>query len=282
MKVAKDCLPCFASQAHKLAEIVTRTDADHAAFVALFMERLSELDLDQSPPAIAGQLYPLTEQFAGISDPYAEEKATANRQALALLPALRKHIAAADDPLRAALNIAIIGNYIDAGADLGVDWQAAVHSEADSTLEKQAYPAFVQSIAGSPKTLILGDNCGEIALDTLLVDALTERGCSVTYAVRGRPILNDATLEDAAAVGMGERCTVISSGVDTPGTVLERTTPEFRNVLEASELVISKGQGNFEALYENRSGIYFAFKAKCRVVAKALDVPQGTSMFMYA
>jgi uncharacterized protein with ATP-grasp and redox domains len=127
--------------------------------------------------------------------------------------------------------------------------------------------------------MILGDNAGEIGMDTLLVKQLQNLGAEVTYVVRGAPILNDATLEDARFVGMDRLCRVISSGADSPGTVLSRCHSDFLEELYAAPIVISKGQGNFEALHGRLSGAFFALKVKCPVVARLTGFPVRTSVF---
>jgi hypothetical protein len=127
--------------------------------------------------------------------------------------------------------------------------------------------------------MILGDNAGEIGMDTLLVKQLKALGAEVTYVVREKPILNDATMEDAQFVGMDRLCRVISSGVDSPGTLLSRCHPDFLQELHAAPIVISKGQGNFECLHGRVPGIFFALKVKCQVVARLTGFPVRTSIF---
>jgi hypothetical protein len=129
--------------------------------------------------------------------------------------------------------------------------------------------------------MILGDNAGEIALDTILVGLLQERGCTVTYVVRGSPIINDATLEDAREVGMIELCKVVSSGVDTPGTVLSRCSQDFLASFNRSPVILSKGQGNLEALSDECSGIFYALKVKCPVVADMTGLGVGQSALIF-
>lgn len=281
MHTRPDCLPCFLSQALRISqEIAPEDSALQLQVLQTWSAKLSSLHLDRSPPAVAGELYPLLAELLRDSDPFRRHKSESNQKALDLLPRLRETTARSPDRLRAALNISIIGNYIDSGVAHSFDWETALHSE-NQPIEAQHYEHFCRAVEASDEALILGDNSGEIALDTLLVEELQRLGCRVTYAVRGRPIINDATLEDAETVGLTHLCRVVSSGADTPGTVLERCSEDFLDVMRRAPIILSKGQGNFEALAGSWPGVYFAFKVKCGVVASETGQPQGRSIFLY-
>ncbi|WP_457571453.1 damage-control phosphatase ARMT1 family protein, partial [Desulfovulcanus sp.] len=239
------------------------------------------LDLTLSPPALAGEVYALLSETAQSPDPFAHLKKEANERVMELLPMLKKMVASASDPLRTSLNISIIGNYIDAGIALDFNWEKAIHQEDENNWATSDYSLFLEKLDQHKKIMILGDNAGEIGLDTLLVEQLQKKGLKVVYVVREKPILNDATFEDAKKVGMTELCEVISSGVDTPGTVLERCSQEFLDRMKKTKLIISKGQGNFEALKDKWPEIFYAFKVKCPVVERLTGHPVGSSMFAY-
>jgi uncharacterized protein with ATP-grasp and redox domains len=282
MQTTLDCIPCFMHQALKAARVVAPQDtALHKQVLLEWASMLSSLDLTVTPPALAGIMYKRLSDLLGTRDIFAHVKEQANTEVQRFLPQFRKSLAASDDPLFDALRLAIIGNYMDAGTPTQHAWSQAMQEERDATWATSHYPRFRQHLSTPRSILILGDNAGEIVLDTLLVDELVRLGHEVTYAVRGTPILNDATMEDAKRVGMTQKCQVITSGVDTPGTVLERCTPDFLRRLDQSEVIISKGQGNFEALKGEKSGIYFAFKVKCPVVAAITGRPEKTSIFEY-
>ncbi|MGE4298966.1 MAG: DUF89 domain-containing protein [Desulfovibrionaceae bacterium] len=289
MHTSLDCLPCFLRQALKAARVAAPDNgAAHEATVRAWAAYLAEADLTRPAPCLAGDLYPMATRLAGVDDPYAAHKHAANTRVLDLLPGLAGVVAASPDPLHAALALAIIGNYIDAGVDHAFDWE---HALADETHvfsgahgNGDAYTAFAHAACDGARVLILGDNAGEIGLDTLLVRQLKGRGCAVTYAVRGAPILNDATLEDAAFVGMDALCEVVSSGSDAPGTVRSRVTPGFAARMADADCIVSKGQGNLESLYgtpwPGLPPVYYAFKAKCPVIATKLHVREGASLFI--
>ena len=282
MQTTLDCIPCFMNQALKAARIIAPDDFDlHKQVLLEWASMLPSLDLTVSPPALAGIMYKHLATLFKTEDIFADIKDQANTDVQRLLPGFQQTLAVSPDPLFDALRLAIIGNYMDAGTPTQHAWEQAMEEERDASWATTHYPGFRERLSSPRSVLILGDNAGEIVLDTLLVDELVRLGHEVTYAVRGTPILNDATMDDAKRVGMTDRCEVITSGVDTPGTVLERCTKDFLDRMDRAEIIISKGQGNFEALKSERTGIYFAFKVKCPVVAAMTGRPEKTSMFEY-
>jgi len=280
METSLDCLPCFMKLAIRSAKQASPNDERlQLAVVSAWCARMAELDLTLSPPAITRELCSLVCDMTGCGDLYAEDKLSTNQQILKLLPNLENLVDQSPNPMLTALEIAIIGNFIDRGVEVTQDWREALDTMSE-TLNPKDVESFLKLASAGSDVLILGDNAGEIVLDTLLVRQLTSRGCNVTYVVRRVPILNDATLEDATMVGMNELCTVIDSGVDTPGTVLDRCRPEFLDRMRAADVILSKGQGNFEALYGQwTEPVFFAFKVKCPKIAEHTGLEVGQSMF---
>lgn len=285
MRTTVDCLPCFMSQAVRGAKSSVPGDAAvHEAVAKECAAFLATADLGRNPPDLAGDLFARIARITGDPDPFLRDKQAANERVMELMPGLAAMVAAeraSGDPLRTALNLAIIGNFMDVGVARIFDWERALAEEAGLCLG-EAFAAFRAELSPGARVLVLGDNAGEIGLDTLLVKELQGLGCDVAYAVRGGPVLNDATMDDAEFVGMTGICRVLESGAATPGTPVARISPELRAGLDAAEVVLAKGQGNFESLYAERPDVYFAFKAKCNVVAEPLGVDVGTSVFMHA
>ncbi len=282
MRTSSDCFACFMEQAARGARLVAPYDvALREKLVRQMAELLAGADLDRPPPDLAAEYYPkLTEAFGG-KDLFARHKDAANARVLELLPSLEAVVRESDDPLRAALGLSLVGNYIDVGVGTEYDWEHALEAEKHAEWGEEAYPVFRERIRPGAHVLIMGDNAGEIGLDTLLVKALSELGAEVTYAVRERPVLNDATMADAKLVGMTRLCRVVSSGSDAPGAVLGRLNAETRRLMDRADVLLSKGQGNFESLEGRVDNVFFALKAKCRVVAAALNVEQGASVFVH-
>ncbi|BCS87313.1 damage-control phosphatase ARMT1 family protein [Pseudodesulfovibrio sediminis] len=283
MDTALECMPCFMNMAVKESQLACPDDyALQLEIVTTWGGMLSTLDLTQPPPAIARHLADLIRSKTNCGDLYALDKHEANTQVQALFPVLEERLAKVrsenGDALALALELAIIGNFIDRGVDIEFDLDEEIANVADTVP-----PTILEELKAlaqpGAQVLILGDNTGEIVLDKLLVDEFQRRGCEVTYTVRSKPVINDATMADAISVGMTELCHVVESGVDTPGTILERCEPAFVERMHAADVIVSKGQGNFEALYNRFPGIFCAFKVKCPRVARETGLTLGESAF---
>jgi uncharacterized protein with ATP-grasp and redox domains len=234
------------------------------------------MDMSLSPPALAQRIHRRLRELTGVEDPYREQKDQHNQMALQLLPGLRAKVEASSDPLMTAANLAVAGNIIDLGAKSGLKKQEihdALRQAAEQPLEGDR-EKFRDEVERAEKILYLADNCGEIVFDTLLVEQLGAH--RVTVAVRGMPIINDATLADAQTAGLTDIVRVIGNGSDAPGTLLDDCSEEFRSVFETADLIVSKGQGNLETLSHCGKNIFFLFKAKCPVVADSVNLPIGT------
>jgi len=251
--------------------------------VAAWEQTLSELDLNQPPPVIARYLADLIESMTGCGDLYRDDKLQANARVLELFPKLKSMVESrralqGGDSLALALELAIIGNFIDRGVVVDFDWEEELANVSD-TISSKVLKQFKALAQPGAQVLILGDNTGEIVLDMLLVEELKFRGCEVTYAVRSKPVINDATMEDAVAIGMTQLCPVVESGVDTPGTVIERCLPEFVERMRQADVILSKGLGNYESLEGKWPGVFCAFKVKCERIANKTGLILGESAF---
>jgi len=281
METKPECLACLLTQGSRVAALIAPEDQQlRMRIVRIWAERIAGFSLSQlqsSPPLLAAELYAITRECCGVDDPFHAYKCDVNAKILERLPALRGVVAAAQDRLKAALSLALTANFIDAGAAVQHDWEAALLRTTEDV--GTGYASFLAALERTRRLLILGDNAGEIGLDVLLVQELRARGCDVVYAVRGGPVLNDATHDDAELFGLTALCRVIDTGDRTPGVDLDRSSPEFLRELARAGLVLSKGQGNFESLEVHRPDIFFGFKAKCEAVSRALGVPLGATVF---
>lgn len=284
MNTSLDCMPCFMKMALRDARLACPDDeAMHHRVVTAWGRKLGDLDLTQPPPAIARHLARLIRSMTGCGDLYQDDKLQANARVLELLPELKSMVESqrssqGGDSLALALELAIIGNFIDRGVDVDFDWEKEL-ATVSNTISQETLKEFKMLIQPAAQVLILGDNAGEIVLDMLLVEELKLSGCDVTYAVRSRPVINDALMEDAADVGMTRLCPVVESGVDTPGTIIDRCSPEFLERMRQADVILSKGQGNFESLEGRWPGIFCAFKVKCERVAHETGLILGQSAF---
>jgi hypothetical protein len=279
MKARLGCIPCFVKQGLSAVRLSTQDPAAQQRVLDEVLRRIQGLSLDLSPAFLSQAVYATVREMTGVADPFAQARRETNRRALALLPELRRRIAASSDPLHAAIKAALIGNVVDLGIGRAFDLERDVARGLDADLAVDDYPAFRAALKGCRRLLYVCDNSGEIAFDRLLIEDLRAR-CEVTASVKSRPIINDATMEDAEEVGLTAVARVIETGSDDIGVNWERSSREFVETFRAADLVLAKGQGNFETLDETPGEIFFLLKAKCPEVAAELGVNEGAQVFL--
>ena len=251
-------------------ETVRRIMNEIAAYV-------QELDLDQTPADASNRAYELTREITGVADPYALEKRQSNDFLLARLSRIREMCTSSDDPLKSSIRLSIMGNIIDYGIGHRHDIEQSLATVLSDEFDIDDYEAFRKNISdGTHDILFLGDNAGEIVMDILFIEQLLNLGHRVVYVVKSGPVINDSTREDAEYVGMDKLVKVIETGSDGIGVQWSAVSDEFIEEYNRADIVVSKGQGNFETMDSiNDKPILFLLKAKCELVAKELDVRFG-------
>jgi len=237
----------------------------------------SKMDLSQSPPAMAQKIHRFIREITGVKDPYLEVKNRFNKLALQMYPELKQQVETSADPLETAVRLAIAGNIIDFGVNSVVEQSQVEKTITESLtepLDMEAMEEFREATSQAEDILYLGDNTGEIVFDRLLIEQLPYE--KITFAVKGGPILNDATMEDAQVVGLTDIVNVIDNGSDAPGTILESCSEAFRRRFDKSDLIIAKGQGNFETLCDVDKNLFFMLRPKCVVLARHLGCEIGS------
>jgi uncharacterized protein with ATP-grasp and redox domains len=276
MRIYLDCIGCFIRQALDAARLATDDEQVHEEVVRGVLRLAAELDMRQSPPAIGQEIHRLIRELTDSDDPYCDLKRRFNNLALESYPELRKQIMGSANRLETAIRLAIAGNIIDFGVNTSIqesDIEGVIRDCLTADFDNQAVEAFRNAVSQAERILYLTDNAGEIVLDRLLIEQLpTEQ---VTVAVKGAPVINDATMEDALLAGLPRIVEVIDNGSDAPGTILETCSPTFRGRFEDADLVIAKGQGNYETLSDSEKNVFFILKAKCPVIAKDLGCEVG-------
>ena len=272
MKTYLDCFPCFLSQALRAARIATDDQKKIKDVLDAVGMMLREIPLESSPPESGRMIYHKISEITGNPDPYKEIKKENTKKALSLYPYLKDYIERSNDKILSAIRIAIAGNVIDFGAN----WDFDLKNDVDDVLDKDFaicdYRELKETLDQVQTILYIGDNAGECVFDRLLIEEIKK---PVTYVVRGVPVINDATHEDAVEAGMDKIATILSSGTDAPGTVLNTCSEEFKELYDHAELIISKGQGNYEALSGEKRPTLFLLKAKCHVIANDIGVGEG-------
>ncbi|MBP7865573.1 MAG: DUF89 family protein [Acidobacteria bacterium] len=275
MKTSLECIPCLVRQALDVARLASPDPAVHETAVRDLLRRASRADFHRPPPFLAQQVHRRLRTLTGGVDPYRDLKQRFTHLALTLAEAWQERLHRLRDPLELAIRLAIAANVIDLGAKTGLTeadlpraFEQAVNAPLSGDVE-----TFRSAVAAAGRILFLADNAGEIVFDRLLIGQIGPG--KVTVAVRGAPVINDATLEDAAEAGLTGFVEVLSNGSDAPGTILEDCSAAFRRRFDAADLVVAKGQGNYETLAGATRSIFFLFKVKCPVVAAHAGLPLG-------
>lgn len=273
MKTYIDCIPCFIRQALEAARMVTDDDATHAKVVKEVMKYLESADFTSSPPYVSTEVHRIIRDITGSEDPYKDVKYRSNEHAMALYPKLKSIVDAADDRLLTAVKLAIAGNVIDFGTTIRFDVEDTIKKVLITGFAIDNYREFKQSVSNANSILYLGDNAGEIVFDRILVEELADAH-DIIFAVKPSPIINDATIIDAISVGLDKYAKIISIGTPSPGAVLELCSSDFVKQYKASDVIIAKGQGNYEAL-PLAPNLFVLLTVKCALVARDLGVEVG-------
>jgi hypothetical protein len=260
------------NQALKVSRLLELDDRQSKEVLDATAKIVLEHDMDVTPPQIAKVIYRSVSDIIGVDDPVAISK----RQAVNLALSVDKgKVRSIDD----AIKLSVIGNVIDFGAQKQYDLNEMIADYFHQPFALNDTSIFIEELENAKEIVIIGDNVGEHIFDQWLIEKILERyDVHVNYFVRGKPIINDVTLEDTE---MLQSCaTVIDTGVGTPGYDLSGANRESLEIFEKADIVISKGMGNFESLYgETERSIYYLFTVKCNVVAEQIGQPVKSMIF---
>ena len=276
MKTFLDCMPCLLRQAIDAARMATDDDAIHEQVVCEALAQLRAMDFSQPPLSISRSVHRVVRELTGNDDPYREVKERFNRFALKLYPQLKNEIQGSVRPWETAIRLAIAGNIIDYGPNGELDETyvlEVIKQSLFAPLSQHSLSDFKRSVEQARTILYLADNAGEIVFDRLLIEQLPLE--KVTVAVKGRPVINDATMEDAQEAGLTDLVEVVDNGSDAPGTIMELCSKQFQRRFQDADLVVAKGQGNYETLNDTGKDVFYLFKVKCSVIARQLGCKVG-------
>ena len=288
MKVFLECLPCIMRQALDASRMSAGDDALQSAIMKRAVKITGDFENRRNSPEIAGAIHKMVAEMTGVTDPYREIKRKDMDTAFSLLPILRKYVCEAknaSDGIHRALKVAAAGNSLDSavyGGGVSPDLESLIEKELGKPFASFDGRLFESIIFARPANiLIVADNAGETVFDAVLAEKLYGISSKIFYTVREKPILNDATIEEAVASGLSEYAEVISSGSTIPGTIVSDCNPAFRKIFNEADIVISKGQGNFETLSDEKRGIFYLLKTKCNVLANLLGTIVNDYVFVY-
>ncbi len=272
-----DCFSCMVQQALGASREAGADEPKQFEVIRSVLAMLQAADLSLSPSELSRTTNAIVREVTGTADPYANYKEASTRLALEMYPRLKKLVTRSADPLEAALRLSIAGNIIDVVHTRHHDLEATVERALRHPVSGSGMAIFRTALARAGGVLYLSDNAGETVFDRLLVEQL---GKPVTYAVKGSPILNDATAADALAAGLGQAATLVSTGSDSPGTVLKLCSDEFRKIFASADLVISKGQSNYETVNNGDPRVFFLLQVKCAVLGRHIGWPVGSMVVL--
>ncbi len=279
IKSKLDCLVCMIKQGLNTAKLATDDEKKQREIINLIAHEIEKVDLNFPPAHISKVVYEIVTKITEVEDPFKSVKEKSNREAISMLPELKRIVSSSSDPLYSALHVAVAGNIIDLGIGHSYDLSKDVDTILNSKFEIDDYELFRKDIKRGRKLLYLGDNAGEIVFDRVLIEELIKFGLDIKFCVKSKPIINDATMEDAIFSGLAEIVPVIETGTNSIGIDLEKVSEEFKKEFFGADIILSKGHGNFETCAGLPLNIYFLLKAKCNVVSEALGVKTDSIIF---
>jgi uncharacterized protein with ATP-grasp and redox domains len=285
MRTYLECIPCFFKQALEAGRMAGANAKTQKKILDEIAKSIPDIKLSSTPPEMGKTIHDIVKNLTGEEDPYKKSKERATKQTLEIYPELKKKIKTADDKLLMAVELAIAGNIIDYGTKNSLD----VEKELTKILQKEQrviedetesifnFKSFKNAVKNAKNILYIGDNVGETVFDCVLLEEIKriDPKKEIVYAVREVPIINDALKEDAVKAGIDKFAEIISSGSEVPGTILPLCSKNFLEIFKKTDLVISKGQGNYETLSDENRPIFFLFMAKCPVIARHVDCGVG-------
>ena len=290
MQTYLDCIPCFFKQALEASRLAGADIKMQRQILIEVAEVLPEFPLEASPPEMGRIIYGLIKRHTGKEDPYLKIKEKSNQFALSIYNQIINRVKQSHDRLLTAVKLAIMGNIIDYGVKntLDVDEELKKILSSDQKLTKNEdgrlfqYENFKEALSKAQTVLYLADNAGETVFDRVLLEEIKEmdHDIEMIYAVKEKPIINDALEKDAFDCGIDRFARIMSSGSDAPGTLLSLCSAHFLDVYQMADMVISKGQGNFECLSDTKRPVFFLLLAKCPVIAGDLKCRVGDAILL--
>jgi uncharacterized protein with ATP-grasp and redox domains len=285
MRLTTDCMCCIIRNQEKRLKEIGVPEEKKAAYLKEVMKVIGQSEEECSAPMAVCRINQISEKYFGNQMDYGQVKHHFNQLVLEAEPAVRKAIRESRDPLASAIQYARAGNYIDFGALEKVEEEKLLlllQEAMKDSLNAETYDFFREDLSHAKRLVYLTDNCGEIVLDRLLAEELLRQypQLSITVIVRGMPVLNDATLEDAAEALFPPEIQVMGNGSGVAGTELQDISAEAGEAIRKADLLISKGQGNFETLHGCGLNLYYLFLCKCQLFVERFGMKQFAGVFV--
>jgi len=281
MKLMPQCVPCFFKQATIVANMLNIDDSTKIKLLKGVSKVLSEvIDENSSPAKVATPVHNFVREFLGVADPFAEVKKLSNDKMLSMYDSFKKIVADSKEPLKMAATFAIIGNLIDYSLFENVNLETIQEKLKGFKPEIFDFAEFSNAVAKSERVLYITDNAGEIVFDKLLIEELFKMKKKIIVVAKEKPILNDATVADVNYVSISKFGKVLGTGNSDVGTIYPSNNELLNKAFKTAQIIISKGQANFETLVDVDGPIYYLFVVKCKAVADYLKVSEGAPILL--
>ena len=285
MKLNPFCMCCAVNKQEE--KIRKFPDMDKKTeYMKKVMSILSNAEEQDCSPSLSVEIKKLYSEFWNCpAEDYTEIKKEFNQLMLDVEASVEEKIRISADPLETALLYARIGNYIDFAALENVSQETMLkllENENQEPLSQTEYANFQTDLSTAKTLVYLTDNCGEIVLDKLAVKILKEKypQLNITVIVRGYPVVNDATMEDAEEIGLTDIVKVTGNGSNVGGTWFPGLSNEARTLLEQADVILAKGQGNFETMNDCGLNVYYLFLCKCDLFQRRFHAKALQGMFL--
>ena len=279
MELFYDCIPCMIKQALEVARTITNDVEIHDRVMDATIHLMTNYKKYRNSPDLAREIHRIVKEKTGQDDPYAKIKERDLEAAKSVYPYLKNLIQSKGNSLYWALKIAATGNNIDAAVYSDVDVEKCIEEELEKEFSICDIDIMEKKLQSASNILIIGDNTGETIFDKVMIESFPN--LNITYGVRSESIINDVTEKEAIASGLDQVSKIVSTGCSASGTILEDCSDEFIDIYNNSDIILSKGQGNYEALSEEKGSIFFLLKAKCPMISHKLNVNLNEYIFKY-
>jgi len=278
LKIHNDCLACIENQAQRVCDLLHVNQQQRQTISHLAQTHLQNFNPNLSPPHNATPLYETIAAYLDVEDLYAHLKEASSLKAQSFQDICIQTIAQSNNVLLTATKTAVAGNVIDLASVMMYDLEEELANVYHTPFAIDDFFQLEKALAQTNVLVYLADNAGEEIFDKVYIQTIRSLfpTIAIYYFVRGRPIINDLTCNDALRSKMDDVATIIDSGVPTPGLALELMSESARAIFDKAECIISKGMGNYECLGEVKHlPIFFLLKVKCHVVADAIGAQLG-------
>ncbi len=284
MQAKAYCVVCILNQVLRVADHLNLDEEQKNLIMQRSLEKAAEIQFtDFTAPQYSEMFYQIAAEVSGNPDPYKELRRQQNHMVMDAVPLFQEKIEAAKDPLLTAGYFALLGNIIDYGGVQIFNTDDIFKKCDHINITINDYPQFKDRLANAKKVLILSDNAGEAVFDKLFIQQMKHHNpnAEIFYGVRSKPAINDIIMEDALYIGIDQVATLIETGASCAGTIVPEAPQDFKDIYYNADIIISKGQGNYETLEPQPENILYIFKVKCDIVSKFSNLKLGSLIFAF-